>query len=386
MDRKPCKVLPKGVISIYPTNMNIPFLSFGFHDTIRTELQNASNRVIDSGWFINGKEVAAFEEEWAKYLGCQSSIGVSNGLDALILSLKALGIGDGDEVIVPSNTYVATALAATHVGATPVFVEPNIETYNIDPERIEAAISNKTKAIMPVHLYGQAAEMTAIIELASKHGLFVIEDNAQAQGAQHKGQMTGTFGHCNGTSFYPGKNLGALGDAGAVSTNNPDLAHKVKVLSNYGSQKKYYNEVIGHNNRLDEMQAAFLRVKLPHLNEWSAQRQAIALAYLEGLQGIGDLVLPATHPDATHVYHLFVVRTNRRDELAQYLNERGIGTLIHYPVPPHLQECYKSLGYKRGDFPIAEEIADTALSLPIWPGMTGSEVNLVVKGIQDFFK
>ena len=365
--------------------MNIPFLSFGFHDTIRTELQNASNRVIYSGWFINGKEVAAFEEEWAQYLGCQSSIGVSNGLDALILSLKALGIGDGDEVIVPSNTYVATALAATHVGATPVFVEPNIETYNIDPERIDAAISNKTKAIMPVHLYGQAAEMTAIMELASKHGLFVIEDNAQAQGAQHKGQMTGTFGHCNGTSFYPGKNLGALGDAGAVSTNNPDLVHKVKVLSNYGSQKKYYNEVIGHNNRLDEMQAAFLRVKLPHLNEWTAQRQAIASAYLEGLQGIGDLVLPATHPDSTHVYHLFVVRTNRRDELAQYLNERGIGTLIHYPVPPHLQECYKSLGYKRGDFPIAEEIADTALSLPIWPGIDSKNVLHLVTAINQFF-
>ena len=365
--------------------MNIRFLSFEFHEKIRKELQNASTRVIDSGWFINGKEVAEFEEEWSQYLGCQSSIGVSNGLDALILSLKALGIGSGDEVIVPSNTYVATALAATHVGATPVFVEPNIETYNIDPERIEAAISNKTKAIMPVHLYGQAAEMTAIIELASKHGLFVVEDNAQAQGAQHKGQKTGTFGHCNGTSFYPGKNLGALGDAGAVSTNNPDLAHKVKVLSNYGSQKKYYNEVIGHNNRLDEMQAAFLRVKLPHLDEWTAQRQAIASEYREGLQGIGDLILPSTHPDSTHVYHLFVVRTKRRDELAQCLKEHGIGTLIHYPVPPHLQECYKDLGYKRGDFPIAEEIADTALSLPIWPGMKQEETSEVCSAIVVYF-
>lgn len=366
--------------------MKIPFLSFGFHDEIRTELQKASNRVIDSGWFINGKEVAEFEEEWSQYLRCQSSIGVSNGLDALILSLKALGIGSGDEVIIPSNTYVATALAATHVGATPVFVEPNKETYNIDPERIEAAISNKTKAIMPVHLYGQAAEMTAIMEIASNHGLFVVEDNAQAQGAKHKGQKTGTFGHSNGTSFYPGKNLGALGDAGAVSTNDSDLAHKVKVLSNYGSQKKYYNEVVGHNNRLDEMQAAFLRVKLPYLDEWTAQRQAIALAYLEGLQGIGELILPSTHPDSTHVYHLFVVRTKRRDELAQYLNEHGIGTLIHYPVPPHLQECYKDLGYKRGDFPIAEEIADTALSLPIWPGMTESESSAVLSAIKGYFR
>lgn len=366
--------------------MNIPFLSFEFHDEIRTELQKASNRVIESGWFINGKEVVSFEEEWAKYLGCHFSIGVSNGLDALILSLKALGIGPGAEVIVPSNTYVATALAVTHVGATPVFVEPNIETYNIDPDRIEGSISSKTKAIMPVHLYGQAAEMTAIMEIASKHGLFVIEDNAQAQGASHKGQRTGTFGHCNGTSFYPGKNLGALGDAGAVSTNDPDLAQKVKVLSNYGSQKKYYNEVIGHNNRLDEMQAALLRVKLPHLDEWTAQRQAIASAYLQGLQGVGDLILPSTHPASTHVYHLFVVRTKRRAELAQYLNEHGIGTLIHYPVPPHLQECYKDLAYKRGDFPLAEEIADTALSLPIWPGMKVTEVEYVTKTLHSFFE
>ena len=365
--------------------MNIPFLSFGFHDTIRTELQNASNRVIESGWFIDGKEVVSFEEEWAKYLGCHFSIGVSNGLDALILSLKALGIGPGAEVIVPSNTYVATALAVTHVGATPVFVEPNIETYNIDPDRIEGSISSKTKAIMPVHLYGQAAEMTAIMEIALEHALFVVEDNAQAQGAEHKGQKTGTFGHCNGTSFYPGKNLGALGDAGAVSTNDADLAHKVKVLSNYGSQKKYYNEVIGHNNRLDEMQAAFLRVKLPHLDQWTAQRQAVALAYLEGLKGVGDLILPFTHPETTHVYHLFVVRTNSRDELAQYLSESGIGTLIHYPVPPHLQECYKDLGYKRGDFPIAEEIAQTALSLPIWPGMSLEQTLHVIDAIQEFF-
>lgn len=366
--------------------MNIPFLSFGFHDEIRSELQNASCRVIESGWFINGKEVTAFENEWSRFLGCTHSIGVSNGLDALVLSLKALEIGSGDEVIVPSNTYVATALAVTHVGATPIFVEPNIETYNLDPERIEAAISEKTKAIMPVHLYGQAAEMTAIMEIASKHGLFVVEDNAQSQGAQHKDQKTGTFGHCNGTSFYPGKNLGALGDAGAVSTNDSDLSHKVKVLSNYGSQKKYYNEVIGHNNRLDEMQAAFLRVKLKHLNDWTEQRRDIAAAYLRGLQGVGDLVLPITHPESTHVFHLFVIRTKRRDELAAYLEERGIGTLIHYPVPPHLQECYKDLGYERGDFPIAEEIADTALSLPIWPGMTHTMSMSVTSEISKFFR
>lgn len=365
--------------------MNTPFLSFGFHDEIRSELHEASTRVIESGWFINGKEVTAFENEWSRFLGCNHSVGVSNGLDALILSLKALGIGPGDEVVVPSNTYVATALAATHIGATPIFVEPNLETYNIDPERIEAAISEKTKAIMPVHLYGQAAEMDSIMQIAERHGLFVIEDNAQAQGAEHRGQKTGTFGHCNGTSFYPGKNLGALGDAGAVSTNDPELAHKVKVLSNYGSQKKYYNEVIGYNNRLDEMQAAFLRVKLPHLDEWTAQRQAIASAYVEGLNGVGDLVLPSTHVDSSHVYHLFVVRTKQRDALAEHLSGNGIGTLIHYPVPPHLQECYKDLGYERGDFPIAEEIADTALSLPIWPGMSNEQVRHIAEAIRSFF-
>ena len=366
--------------------MNIPFLNFeGMHAANASQFIEAASRVIDSAWFVNGKEVLSFESEWASYLGCSHAVGVSNGLDALILSLKALGVGAGDEVIVPSNTYVATALAATHVGATPIFAEPNIETYNLDTERIEAAITPRTKAIMPVHLYGQAAEMTAIMDIAKRHDLFVVEDNAQAQGAEHKGQKTGTFGHCNGTSFYPGKNLGALGDAGAVTTNDEEFANKVRVLGNYGSQKKYYNEVIGHNNRLDEMQAAFLRVKLKHLSDWTEQRQEIAAAYLRELEGIGDLVLPVTHPESTHVYHLFVIRTKRRDELAEYLKERGIGTLIHYPVPPHLQECYKYLGYKRGDFPIAEEIADTALSLPIWPGMLESQIIMVINQVKDFF-
>ena len=355
--------------------MNIPFLNFeGMHAANASQLIEAASRVIESNWFVNGKEVLSFESEWASFLGCGHAVGVSNGLDALILSLKALGVGAGDEVIVPSNTYVATALAATHVGATPIFVEPNIETYNLDPERIEASITPRTKAIMPVHLYGQAAEMTDILEIANRHEIFVVEDNAQSQGVEHKGQKTGTFGHCNGTSFYPGKNLGALGDAGAVTTNDEDLANKVRIFGNYGSQKKYYNEVIGYNNRLDEMQAAFLCVKLKHLSDWTKQRQEIAAAYLRELEGIGDMVLPVTHPESTHVYHLFVIRTKQRDELAAYLEKRGIGTLIHYPVPPHLQECYEHLGYKRGDFPIAEEIADTALSLPIWPGMKNQEV------------
>lgn len=366
--------------------MNIPFLNLvAAHDPLSAELNEAAARVIASGWYIHGNECRAFEEDWARFLDAKHAVGVSNGLDALILSLKALGVGEGAEVIVPSNTYVATALAVTHVGARPVFVEPCLDTYNIDPRRIEAAINERTRAIMPVHLYGQAAEMTEIMAIAARHGLFVVEDNAQAQGATHKDQKTGTFGHCNGTSFYPGKNLGALGDAGAVSTNDPDLARKVRVLGNYGSQKKYFNEVIGYNNRLDEMQAALLRVKLPHLNDWTAQRQAIASAYLEGLSGVGDLVLPATHADSSHVYHLFVIRTKRRDELAEHLKQEGIGTLVHYPIPPHLQACYADLGFKRGDFPLAEEIADTALSLPIWPGMEREQTDEVIQAMVRFF-
>ncbi len=366
--------------------MNVPFLNLdALHAPHAPLLHEAAARVINSGWFIHGNECQAFENEWARFLQTKYAVGVSNGLDALTLSLKALGIGIGDEVIVPSNTYVATALAVTHVGAKPIFVEPRMDTYNIDPSRIEAVVSSRTKAIMPVHLYGQAAEMSEIMRISSRLGLFVVEDNAQAQGATHMGQKTGTFGHCNGTSFYPGKNLGALGDAGAVSTNDEELARKVRMLGNYGSQKKYFNEVIGYNNRLDEMQAAFLRVKLPHLDHWTLQRQAIAAVYLEELKGVGDLVLPVTHTDSSHVYHLFVIRTKRRDELADYLKEKGIGTLIHYPVPPHLQACYVELNHQRGDFPIAEEIADTALSLPLWPGMTQAHVAFIVESMNRFF-
>lgn len=366
--------------------MNVPFLNLdALHAPHAPLLHEAAARVINSGWFIHGNECQAFENEWARFLQTKYAVGVSNGLDALTLSLKALGIGIGDEVIVPSNTYVATALAVSHVGAKPIFVEPRMDTYNIDPSRIGAVVSSRTKAIMPVHLYGQAAEMSEIMRIASRLGLFVVEDNAQAQGGTHMGQKTGTFGHCNGTSFYPGKNLGALGDAGAVSTNDEELARKVRVLGNYGSQKKYYNEVIGYNNRLDEMQAAFLRVKLPHLNDWTAQRQAIAADYLDGLKGVGDLVLPATHSDSSHVYHLFVIRTKRRDELAEHLKQKGIGTLVHYPIPPHLQACYADLGFKRGDFPFAEEIADTALSLPIWPGMEREQTDEVIQAMVRFF-
>lgn len=365
--------------------MKIPFLNFTpMHMGIKAEMQEAFGRVYDSNWFVLGKEVEQFEKAYATFNQVKYTVGLSNGLDALHLALKACGVGVGDEVIVPSNTYIATVLAVSYVGATPVFVEPKIETYNIDPDRIEEVITSKTKAIMPVHLYGQACEMTAIMTLAKKYNLFVIEDNAQSQGATFNGKLAGSWGDINGTSYYPGKNLGALGDAGAVTSNSDDLAQKVKVLRNYGSQKKYYNEVIGHNMRLDELQAALLSVKLKKLTEWTLQRQKIAGWYNEGLREIDGLILPKVAEGATHVYHLYVVRTKLRDELQEYLAAAGIGTLIHYPIPPHLQEAYKDLGLKKGDFPIAEEIAETALSLPLWPGMTIEDVKYTIKLLKQF--
>jgi dTDP-4-amino-4,6-dideoxygalactose transaminase len=358
--------------------MKIPFLNFSpMHSEIKSKMQAAFNRVYDSNWFVLGKEVEQFEHAYATFNEVKYAVGLSNGLDALHLALKACGVGVGDEVIVPSNTYIATVLAVSYVGATPVFVEPNIETYNIDINRIEAVITSKTKAIMPVHLYGQACEMIAIIELAKKYKLYVIEDNAQSQGATFDGKLTGNWGDINGTSFYPGKNLGALGDAGAVTSNSDELAQKVKVLRNYGSQKKYYNEVIGHNMRLDELQAALLSVKLEKLNEWTAQRQQIAAWYDEALKDVEGIILPKIAVGATHVYHLYVIRTNKRDKLQKYLHDNGVGTLIHYPIPPHLQEAYQGLGYKKGNFPIAEELADTMISLPLWIGMPKEFVQYV---------
>lgn len=365
--------------------MKIPFHNFSpMHSAIKTEMQNAFDRVYDSNWFVLGAEVEQFENAYSTFNKVKHAVGISNGLDALHLALKACGIGIGDEVIVPSNTYIATVLAVSYVGATPVFVEPNKETYNIDPSRIEVAITSKTKAIMPVHLYGQACEMTAIMELAIKYKLFVIEDNAQSQGASFDGKLTGSWGDINGTSFYPGKNLGALGDAGAVTTNSDYLAQKVRVFRNYGSQKKYYNEVIGYNMRLDELQAALLSVKLNKLTELTAQRQQIAAWYDEALKDVEGIILPKIAQGATHVYHLYVIRTNKRDELQKCLHDNGIGTLIHYPIPPHLQEAYKELGFKKGDLRIAEEIAETALSLPLWPGMTYEEVIEICNCIRNF--
>jgi len=354
------------------------------HSAIREDMKRAFERVYDSYFYVTGKSVTQFETEYAAFNSTKHCIGVSNGLDALHLALKACGVGPGDEVIVPSNTYIATALAVSYVGATPVFVEPNRERYNIDPANIDAAITSRTKAIIPVHLYGQACEMEAIMAIAKKRNLLVIEDNAQAQGATYNGKITGSWGHANGTSFYPGKNLGALGDAGAVTTNYNELAEKISILRNYGSQKKYYNEVIGHNMRLDELQAAFLSVKLKRLAAWTAQRQEIASWYDDAFKDIAGIILPRTHENATHVYHLYVIRTENRDALQQHLNENDIGTLIHYPIPPHLQQAYHHLGHKKGDFPIAEELAETSLSLPLWPGMTKEHIESIAKQINNY--
>lgn len=366
--------------------MNIPFLSFDkTNDQIKTLTLEAIERCIDSKWYVLGNEVKEFESLYSTYNKVKFTIGVANGLDALHLSLLALGIKEGDEVIVPSNTYIASVLAVSYTGATPVFVEPDINTYNIDPDKIEEKITAKTKAILPVHLYGQACEMGKIMDIAQKHNLFVIEDNAQAHGAEFDGKITGSFGNINGTSFYPGKNLGALGDAGGITTDNEQLYTKCLSLRNYGSHKKYYNEVIGYNSRLDELQAAVLKVKLPFMAEWTNERIQIAAWYNEGLQGLAEIVLPATAPKASHVYHLYTIRTEKRDLLQQYLNQKGIGTLIHYPVPPHLQEAYKNLGYQEGDFPLAEKIAQTTLSLPLFIGMTQSQVEVVCQEIKSYF-
>jgi dTDP-4-amino-4,6-dideoxygalactose transaminase len=367
-------------------NKRIPFLDFhAAHSLIKKEMLAAFEEVYDSNWFILGNKLLQFEKEYAAFNNVTFTIGVSNGLDALFLSLKALGIGPGNEVIVPSNTYIATALAVSNVGAIPVFAEPDIHTYNIDPGQIEALITQQTRAIIPVHLYGQACAMDEIMQIANKHNLFVIEDNAQAHGAAFNNKLTGAWGKINATSFYPGKNLGALGDGGAITTNDETLAQKVKLLRNYGSEVKYINKEQGYNMRLDECQAAFLSVKLKYLTEWTKQRQQIAGWYADGLQNIGDIVLPVCHAEATHVYHLFVIRTVKRNALAEYLSGLGIGTLIHYPVPPHLQQAYSHLGGKPGDFPIAEQLAETCLSLPLWPGMAEGDVDYIVTIIKQFF-
>ena len=364
--------------------MNIPFVSFRpMEKELNKDLRLAFERVFDASWYIEGHEDENFEKAFAQFCNTKFCVGVGNGLDALMLALKALDVKDGDEVIVPSNTYIATALAVTYVGATPVFVEPDINTFNINPSLIEEKITSKTKAIMPVHLYGQPCDMDSIMEIAKKHGLYVVEDCAQAHGATYKGRVIGSFGDAAGFSFYPGKNLGALGDAGATVTNNKELADKVRALGNYGSDYKYHHIYQGNNSRLDEMQAAFLFAKLPHLNRMNEERRRIAGRYIAGITN-PQVKLPTVPDYATPVWHIFAIRCARRDELEKYLNENGIATNKHYPIPMHMQECYKDLGYKKGDFPIAEEISATELSIPMYYGMTDEEIGFVIDTINSF--
>ncbi len=365
----------------------IPFLSLKQVNAVyEAELYEAFKEVMDCGWYIMGNKLKQFEQEYAAFNQTKYAIGVGNGLDALALSLKALNIGEGDEVIVPSNTYIASWLAVSYEHATPIMVEPRLETYNINPDLIEEKITPRTKAIMPVNLYGQAAELDKIEKIAQKYNLLVVEDNAQSQGAMCAGRLSGSFGDINGTSFYPGKNLGALGDAGAITTNNEALANKVISLRNYGSMKKYYNDEKGYNSRLDEMQAAFLSVKLKYLVQDNAARNQVAAWYTEILRGVGDIVLPVVAENCTSVFHVYMIRTHQRDALQEHLHKNGIGTVIHYPIPPHLQKAYQDLNYKKGAFPLAEEIAETCISLPMSPILTRSEVEQVAECIKDFFR
>lgn len=353
------------------------------HREIHEELMQSVNKVVDSNWFIMGGELEAFEEEYAAYCGTRHCIGVGNGLDALHLILAAYGIGPGDEVLVPANTFIATALAVSYCGAVPVFVEADAKTCHLDIGRIEEKITDRTKAIMAVHLYGRVADMQGIREIADRYGLKVIEDAAQAHGAILNGAKVGSLGDAAGFSFYPGKNLGAFGDAGAVTTNDDDLARKIRALRNYGSEEKYKHIYKGFNSRLDELQAAILRVKLRHLDDWTAQRRRIAEYYV-GHVNNPVIRLPEIPPENQHVWHIFPVFTEKRDALIEHLDKCGIKALIHYPIPVPLQESYLELGYSRNDYPVAAELAEQEVSLPLWVGMTGDDMKKVTDALNLF--
>ncbi len=363
--------------------MNVPFLNLkAAHTELADEVGEAVARVLASGWFVLGEEVDAFEEAWARYCGSSHCVGVANGLDALHLALLALGVGPGDEVIVPSHTYIATWLAVSQCGATPVPVEPDEAAFNLDPVRIEAAITRHTKVILPVHLYGQPADLDPILAIARRHGLRVLEDAAQAHGASYKGQRLGRHGDIVAWSFYPGKNLGAYGDGGAVTTDDAALAERVRMLGNYGSRGKYVHELRGFNSRLDALQAAVLSVKLRHLDLWNARRCRVAAQYLERLPH-SDWVLPSVPDWADPVWHLFVVRSPARDQARLQLEQSGIGTLIHYPTPAHLQPAYRDLGHGLGAFPLAERMAQQVLSLPIGPHLDDEALDHVIRALQE---
>lgn len=364
--------------------MKISFSSFEtMHNEIKDEIMLKFQEVYEKNWFIQGQELELFEKEFAEYCGVKYCVGCGNGLDALYLILKAYGIQKGDEVIVPSNTYIATALAVAYTGATPVFVEPELDTFNINPKKIEEKITTKTKAIMAVHLYGKPAKMDEIKVIADKYNLKLIEDAAQAHGALYKGKKVGSLGDAAGFSFYPGKNLGALGDAGAVVTNDKELADKVRALGNYGSDYKYHHIYQGHNSRLDEIQAAFLRIKLKHLDRWTEDRRNTAKIYLQQIQH-PDILLPKEEEGEKHVYHVFAIRLTKREELEAYLNKNKIGTNKHYPIPMHLQEAFQELEIKKGSLPLAEEISATELSIPMYYGMKQEEIMHVVDCLNKF--
>lgn len=367
--------------------MRIPYLNLErSYETITTDLEKAFKRVLKSGWVVLGQELESFEHEYASFSATRYAIGVANGLDALMLSLSVLGIKKGDEVIVPSNTYIATLIAVSRVGATPILVEPFEDTFNINPNLIEEKISKNTKAIIPVHLYGQACQMSEILKIAKKHKLFVVEDNAQAHGATYKGKKTGSFGILNGTSFYPGKNLGALGDGGAITTDKKKLNSVLRILRNYGEEKRYLNNTIGYNSRLDELQAAFLRVRLKTMEAITKNKIKIAGMYDSSLKNIGDIETPYIAKHSSHVYHIYAIKTKKRNALRDYLLTKGVTTLVHYPIPPHLQKAYKHLGLKKGELPVSEKLSDVVLSLPIFPEMKMREIEYVIDKIKEFYK
>lgn len=356
-------------------------LDRGFY-LFQKEFEDKALEVLRSGWYVLGNEVASFEREFASFTQAKYCVGLASGLDALWIAFRVLGIGQGDEVIVQGNTYIASVMGITINGATPVFVEPD-EYFNIDASKIEEKITDRTKAILVVHLYGQASNMQPVVEIAQKYNLKVVEDCAQSHGAKYAGKMTGTFGDIGCFSFYPSKNLGAFGDAGAIVTNDEKLANDVKVFRNYGSEKRYYNRVVGTNSRLDEIQAGFLRVRLSHLPELESEKRKICMRYLRELNN-DNIQLPKIRDGATHIWHQFVIQTQRRQELIDYLNEKGIGTIIHYPIPPHLSEAYQYLHLEKGTLPITESYAETVLSLPLYNGMSDEEQTYVIEAINQF--
>lgn len=363
-------------MKIMPNRMDLGFYKY------QDEFENKALEVLRSGWYILGKEVSSFEREFAEYLGAGYCVGLASGLDALWIAFRVLGIGKGDEVLVQGNTYIASIMGITINGATPVFVEPD-EYYNIDAAELEKKITPATKAILVVHLYGQASNMEAIMDVARKHQLKVVEDCAQSHGAGFNGKKTGTFGDIGCFSFYPSKNLGAFGDAGGIVTNDPSLAEQVRVFRNYGSEKRYYNRVVGTNSRLDELQAGLLRVKLSHIQELEEEKRDICERYLQNIKN-PLVILPKIREGATHIWHQFVIRCEERDKLIAYLNEKEIGTIIHYPIPPHMSEAYQYLHIPQGSLPVTEKYAKTVLSLPLYNGMSEGEQNYVVEAINDF--